>query len=540
VGNAIDSTVASVNFNQLDDLGVTTNMNDLATNMRNTNTNRLTLVTTGNTFSSQMASVRTTITTMIADIKSSTAAIRSWSTAPGITLNSGTWLWTSNIPVGTIDSDADTILTQFNACPDGATQLAPLNSMPDLIAFADEIGNLVNRLKTEVQSTITSSTTNTKSSTGTALTSARNGITNSLDSMKTNLDGSLNPLITSIRTAFDSVRAYESSRSIAMIILSSLVILILVIFTLSFMTKRPAGVKGCNLVSSPFYLLIQLCAILLCILALVFGDVCSAVFEYSPPPIVQALDSTTANSVTQAFTARDKCVANISIINIAGDLGLVNSNQVNVSRLASEQIDAVDFSGVANNFNLGNSLSLSNSPTSQLSNLINLDTSQLTVTNFNTLETSLGSLRTAITNLRTANTNARTNSRVYTFGGSGVGQTEADADFNARSTAVDTSLGNIITTINTLINTNIAGLKTSITDMRTTSDALKGNAATIPNSYTTATTNLNTFATNARNNVYIINIVDQCHSCDQDYHQEPNCCRRSVVVATIELHGPWS
>jgi uncharacterized protein YqgV (UPF0045/DUF77 family) len=508
VGNAIDATVASVNFNQLDDLGVTTNMNDLATSMRNTNTNRLSLVSTGNTFSSQMSTVRTTITAMIADIKSSTAAIRSWSTSPGITLGSGTWTLTSpaiSVP-NNLDSDADTILVQFNACPDGATQLAPLNSMPDLIAFANEIGNLVNRLKTDVQSTITSSTTNTKTSTGTALTSARNGITNSLDSMKTSLDGSLNPLITSVRSAFDNVRAYESSRSLAMIILSSLVILILVIFTLSFATKRPAGVKGCNLVSSPFYLLIQLCAVLLCILAIVFGDVCSAVFEYSPPPIVQALDATTAKSVTQAFTARDKCVANVSIINIAGDLGLVNSAQVNVSKLASDQIDAVDFSGVANNFNLGNSLSLSNSPTSQLSNLINLDTSQLTVTNFNTLETSLGNLRTAIQALRTSNTGARNaGSRTYTFGGTGVTQSSADTDFLARSTAVDTTLGNIITTITTLIDTNIAGLKTSITTMRTTSDALKANAATIPNSYTTATTSLNTFATNARNNVSFIN-----------------------------------
>jgi hypothetical protein len=500
VSNAVDTTINAVNFQALTDLGVVPNMQSLSTEMRSTNSTKNVLYANGLSFQSNMTIAGTTLTSIVSSIKSATATVASWSATAGVPLNGGTWrLDTPTINVGSLDTQADTCQTNFNSCPDGATQLAPVNTVPNLITYAEEIDVLVAKLTTDVRNTITSSSSNTKTTTTNSLTNAKNSITGSLANMKTDLDKVIDPMIKDVDAAFETVRGYENNRSIAMITFSSFIIVILLVFSIFLLSKKPAGVKGCNLVASPIYILVQLLAIILCVTALVFGDVCTSVFEFNPPPVIKALETNTGNLITKAFTARDRCVANISIITIAGDLGLVDSSQVNVTKLASEQIDSVDFGGLATGFNLASSLSLSNSPTTLLNALINLDTTGLVGTNFDSLATSLTNVVTSLNALRASMESARNGAKTFTR--NGVTQSEAETDFNSRSTNLDTTLNGIITSINTFTTTTIPSLKNSVNSLRSSADILKTNAAGIPYYYGNATVALNTFSSNASTNV---------------------------------------
>jgi hypothetical protein len=219
------------------------------------------------------------------------------------------------------------------------------------------------------------------------------------------------------------------------------------------------------------------------------------------------LDVNTGRVVTQAFSFRDQCVANVSLITIAGDLGFVNQTQVNVTKLAFDQIDVVDFSSLTSSFNLSQSLSLSNSPTAQLNNLLNLNTSELSASGFDTLNSSLAGVITTLNTLKTSMATARAATaptKVFTLSG-GVTFGQADADFIARSTAIDTTIDSIIASIETFRTTTISNLKTSIDGLRTSADGLKTNALTVPTYYDAAMVGITTFSTNASNNVFLIN-----------------------------------
>lgn len=57
-----------------------------------------------------------------------------------------------------------------------------------------------------------------------------------------------------------------------MIAFSALLIFILLLLTFFFLFKMPSAIKGCNLVSSPLYMAVQVIAIVLFLTSLILGD----------------------------------------------------------------------------------------------------------------------------------------------------------------------------------------------------------------------------------------------------------------------------
>ncbi|KAJ3258984.1 hypothetical protein HK103_003125 [Boothiomyces macroporosus] len=274
--------------------------------------------------------------------------------------------------------------------------------MPNLTAFAVQIQGIVTTLTVNVKQQITSAGSSFKGSAESSLTSAQNSITSSIASMQSSLDTSISGGINTVNQNYNQVVSYESYRADGMIALSSLILFILVVFSFGLGLKRAHAVKGCNLCITPFYLLIQLFAIVMFVLALVLGDVCYVVFETNPPLIANssALSPSMQQSINEFSTARTQCAQNASLITIAVNLGLINSSQVNITSQASTQINSLNFSSLSNGWNLNSVLTLSNSPTSQLSNLTSLDLSGLNLTALNTLaNTTLPNLKTNLISL---------------------------------------------------------------------------------------------------------------------------------------------
>jgi hypothetical protein len=91
----------------------------------------------------------------------------------------------------------------------------------------------------------------------------------------------------------------------------------------------------------PFILLVFISAVVFFSVALVVGDVCSAVFDYSPPPIIETLGQVDSQLVDQLITLRDHCSTNNSLLTIVDNLGLLAPLEMNVLALSTATLDNI-------------------------------------------------------------------------------------------------------------------------------------------------------------------------------------------------------
>ncbi len=169
-----------------------------------------------------------------------------------------------------------------------------------------------------------------------------------------------------------------------------------------FLFRRKAGAaKEINLFASPLYILIQLTAILLIICAVLFGDMCSSVFEYAPPPILAGVDSTSASAVNQLMALRDQCSSNVSILNIATDLKMISASSINITGLMKTEIEKTNFSSMYTLLDLASVVTMNPVPSILLTPLTILDLNTLVSTTYSTLLTDLETLRTDLSSYST-------------------------------------------------------------------------------------------------------------------------------------------
>ena len=91
----------------------------------------------------------------------------------------------------------------------------------------------------------------------------------------------------------------------------------------------------------PFIVLVFISAIAFFSVALLVGDVCSAVFDYSPPPIIETLGNVDSQVVEQLITLRDHCSTNNSLLTIVDNLGLLVPLELNVLALSTATLDNI-------------------------------------------------------------------------------------------------------------------------------------------------------------------------------------------------------
>jgi hypothetical protein len=76
------------------------------------------------------------------------------------------------------------------------------------------------------------------------------------------------------------------------------------------------------------------------------GDVCTSVFDSRPMSLLPASGALTIQ-LNQFVEIIDSCYTNGSLIDIIQSTGLVSSGMLNISGLASAQLDTLDFSSVS-------------------------------------------------------------------------------------------------------------------------------------------------------------------------------------------------
>nr|KAJ3421224.1 hypothetical protein HK105_004175 [Polyrhizophydium stewartii] len=519
VSDTADSAFNLVDFNGLTTTGVTTNMNALATGMDNTQASVDSVLAQANAISTSRSTINTQASGISSTITGQQTDFNDWvNNAQSITGSASTWKYTGSDLTASLFSNAvtaaTTVSTGISNSPDTATLFNSLTTL-NLRAYATNVRGIVDQLKTTILSLMTSGINGFKTTAGSALDTAKTTITGSLGTMQTSADTTLNSTYKSANDLFGQVASYNVYRHIAMSILSAFILVILIVINLGTYFGRPRVIKGFNLSISSVYVLIQLLALVLFIVALAIGDVCSAVFDYSPPPISNGLSADMKTQVINVFSFRDQCGQNKSLLDIAVNLKLVDAASVDMTTLASNQLNSIDFTPIANSWNIGSSISLSQSPTSALSSVTSFSTNGISTSGLSNLHSSgIPALRTAITNLKNgfdaAITNANSNSGL-TFtpaGASAADQTAAYTAFMALLQSRSAALGAFLTaTTGTLdsmdatVQDMITKINTLVSDTNTMIVSLISNANSIPALYTSATNSLTQFASDASTSI---------------------------------------
>lgn len=469
VNASVDASTTVIDTSKLVSYGVTPSFTTLISDLNTIQTSVASLITAGANVNAAKTSLTTQLTTLTAAINTITTTITSWQS--GIAVTGGSYVPPAvTVPAG-VSTTSST--TDLGNAPDGATQMNSLNAM-SLVAIIAALQLTINSLPSVVVSTVVTSNTPLKGNLNVALSSANTGITSSLSVMQATLDASFTAGQNTLSNFMTSVSTYNKYRNIAMIILSSFIFLIIIGTASSFYRKKPRAVKGCNLCVTPFYLLIQLLAVIMFILALIFGDVCSSVFDYTPAPILQGLDTATAASISQITTLRDQCSSNLSIVTIASNLNLVTANSVNITLQVDTQVALIDFSGISS-FNLGPLVVMTPLPAQDYAQLTSLDTSALVATSLSALATDLNNLKTALNTLKT-NVDGTSGGPFTASPNNAAVQAAAASDYATKITAMDSSINALTTTTSGTIDTMnaaVTSMSNLVTTLKTNADSAK-------------------------------------------------------------------
>ncbi|KAJ8327307.1 hypothetical protein QVD99_008140 [Batrachochytrium dendrobatidis] len=517
VNQTADSALHIIDFNSLQTTGVTPNMNALANGIQATQDNITAMLTQGDAISTTKVNtlsiaiqVNTTTTNDRADLAAWKANQQTFSGSGGATyVYSGTDLNQNAFDVAS--AAALGMTTGLQQSPDGSSTLSPLQNL-GLNSYAAQIRDVVTNLPININTLMMNGTNTFKVSAIGALNVAQNSIGSSLAPFQGSAGNSLTNIYNQVSGIFTQVRTYNSYRHIVMAVLSAIILLILVVVNIGAVMKKPRVVKGCNFTAIGFYALIQLLALILYISAMLIGDACSLTFDYSPPPISIALDPFTQTSVNNVFILRDQCKQNQSLLTIATNLGYLNASSINMTKIASDQLESLDFSPIANSWNLSSSISINPSPTQKLSALTSLDTTGLNVTTLNNISTNaLPALRNALTNLRdvynVAITTSNGNSGL-TFSPSSQAAAVVNAgyaDFVSKLTTRRDAL-NAFLAVNGSIDqmqNSITSMISSVQSLNTSTHNAINNANTIPGYYNSSISSLGYFSGNATNNLTI-------------------------------------
>ncbi|KAI8906310.1 hypothetical protein EDD86DRAFT_240622 [Gorgonomyces haynaldii] len=513
INGVVDTSVNSIVFADVDATGLRPNLRSLSSGMRTVANNRASILSTGTSVVNTKSSLTSKFTDLSTAITGVDTEMTKWTTSGQLQVPANpsiTYTYTGSLTSrGSVLTSISSASSSMSNAPDGSSNLNSLRNGPDLAAYADSIDNILTQLETSLTSNLLAGGRSVKSSAIPAINSAKSSATSAIDKAQGPLSNTLDNLYTQLGGIFDSVTSYDGNRGIAMIILSCWILLIVIFMCVAMYRNKPNQIKGCNLCSSPIYLLIQLFAFILFLVALVFGDVCGVLFETQPSPLGVALQT---QYLDYLFTVRQNCSNGISILKIVTNMGFIDAQSINLTKLASDQINTLNFSSVTS-FDLSSSISLSNSPTSQLSSLTSIDLSTLNTTNIDTLrQTTLPNLVTALTTLRTSlnslYSSVATGDIALSSGTANSDLTSALSDLKTRIQRQVTILDNAINSGNSATY-NIPSMISTLDTLSDTVNVLKNTtipnavslANTLPSYYGNASTALGVFSSHAQTNI---------------------------------------
>ena len=481
INTTATSALNVVNTSLLVSTGVTPSLTQLANNISATDGSIQVLLGQGDNIANLKSRIQSILTNVHAELVLTQTAYNAWTTS--VTLSPGSYSYNPTTPMpggllsGTVTASSGAI-TLIAQSPDGQSTIAPLGSL-GLSAYATQINDIVSSLPSTIIGLVSNGTTSFTTSAVTTLTSTKQSITGSLNSTVTSTNKTAIDYMVQAQNIFTTISTFDGYRKQAMTILSALLIVIIFIIGLGLLAKKPKVAKGCNFISCPVYFFVQIFAFILLLLTFVLGDFCSLVFDYSPPPIALGLGPSLQSQIDNVFSFRDQCLQNVSMIQIAINLGYLDGSTVNLTAKATDAINGLDFSTIANSWNVSSAISLSNDPTSQLANLTTLDLSSLNTTALSNLQTTLTTLKTSVNNIITALngmvTDVTNNAGSTISVSGGVTNAQAKSDLLTRINAEITRLQNITgsgleidtaSALTTLITGNVTALNASTASLQ--------------------------------------------------------------------------
>jgi hypothetical protein len=423
-----------------------------------------------------------------------------------------TYYYNAPITIPSVGQTAANAQGNINSASDGSSSFAPLKTSPNLTVFAIEIENLLDMLQNKLRVAVSQGGMDVKNNSNTALTTgdvtARSILKNTTEPLKKSVNG----IKSDVDKAFNSLQSFNLIRTYATWGLSGLILLILIVMSIAMLLGKPSAVKGCNLCASPIYILFIVMGILFFILALSIGDVCTSTFETYPPPLAPLLKAAAKFDITDALTIKKNCTEGQSILQIANNLNLLDSNS-SFRYQANKEIDKVNFSSIATGFNLDDQINLSDSPTSKLTVLTSLDLSTLNTTQLVTLrDVTLPQLSTELTTIKTLlvtlGSTVTTSGLISLPGSQSVDTMNAAlVDLKARITVTTNKIDLLVKSGNgtiPLLIVQVNNMATNIDTVKTQAVTLIAFGKQIPTYYNNSMRGLRWFSNNATVNLTLV------------------------------------
>ncbi|KAI8929059.1 hypothetical protein BC831DRAFT_445352 [Entophlyctis helioformis] len=264
---------------------------------------------------------------------------------------------------GSIGSTTTSLNTQTSNSPDSLTVLTSIQTAPNLTVFAVEVRNRAAAVSSTAAELVRegSETWLYCSFQGNGvpmLENARKDIVGQFDKVLDDGSKQIQSMRDSLSSYLTTATTYDFFRTIGQSGFAGLYILILIMMGIAMSCKAPRAIKGINLCCSPYYILLHLIAIVMLVVTVIMGDLCTVVFDGNP-----------------GFKTVELCYQNVSILTAVTQAGLLDAGVVNITKQAKSQIDS-------------ESIELSDSPQNKISSVTSLTTLQSSVTSFRSTATS--------------------------------------------------------------------------------------------------------------------------------------------------------
>lgn len=269
-------------------------------------------------------------------------------TKPVTNYTGNTWKLTTAIPFSLSANQVEQAAVQ---APNVSVILSPIRSSPNLSVFAQTIRDVQASSLSTASSRISSASASFKLKALPAL-----------ENIKANMSSIFSPIKMSVLTQIEGIRgtissfftlasSYEMSTTVYRVLFVAVYVLPILFAFFGIFTKSPRLMKGyrclkfrTNCFCIPYYVLLHVFAIIFLLLTYIISDGCTVVFDTGPVSINGSLGT----SINLGLGVVGACYANGSLLDIAQSTGLVSANTINISALATSQLNSLDFSAVSN------------------------------------------------------------------------------------------------------------------------------------------------------------------------------------------------
>ncbi|XJO70777.1 hypothetical protein BDV3_000396 [Batrachochytrium dendrobatidis] len=520
VNSSIDSVVASVHFDVLN-TSVIPALIGLASGLESTQ-NTITALLLNSTVVDGTRNASLSISNSIVTTSMNISNLSTNLSSTVHPVNSYSWSLSTSVNSGNINTAAQNILSDASSSPSSGSVLNSLNNVPNLTTYALDIRTTANTVPNNVINLVNQGSTTFKGAAGPGLENARASIVSSLGGTVDGISAQIQWISTLLSGSMTTVTKYNGYVTIGLYVILSIYFLIFLIMSIGICCKSPRTMKGANLAFTPYYVILHILALVFVIVAVPLGDVCTVMYDGSPPYIQQVMaGSPTAGMINAALVAVPLCYQNQSFIDVAVKVGLLNGSMINVTQQASDKINSFNFSAVTSGWDISSSVDTSNNPTSKLTNVNSVDLSGFNITSLDdarqssipALKNNLVFLDNELVGLYNQASSATTASAIgsyLTFTPSSPAPSDSQAvacnnDFLVKISDIRSNIQRIVQTTGYLdnLNTSILLLENQIVSLNSTATTLLGFTRSLPRLYNLSIDSLQNFAGNATANLTI-------------------------------------